>query len=42
LVDQWRNLHEGPEKLNLDVAAQRVQIARKTLDDYHLCLRRAR
>lgn len=38
----WRQLHEGEEKLNLDVAAQRVGIARKTLDDYHLQLRRAR
>ncbi|KRX08749.1 hypothetical protein PPERSA_08060 [Pseudocohnilembus persalinus] len=41
-VALWRELHEGPEKLNLDVAAQRVSIARKTLDDYHLQLRRAK
>lgn len=41
-VKQWRTLHDGEEKLNLDVAAQRVGIARKTLDDYHLQLRRAR
>ena len=42
LVEKWRNFHDGKEKLNLDVAANKVKIARKTLDDYHLCLRRAK
>ena len=42
LVERWRGYHDGKEKLNLDVAANKVKIARKTLDDYHLCLRRAK
>ena len=41
-VNTWRDLHEGPERLNLDEAASRIGIARKTLDDYHLCIRRAK
>ena len=42
LVEDWRDLHEGPERLKLDEAACRVGIARKTLDDYSLCIRRAK
>ena len=41
-VNIWRDLHEGSEKLNLDDAASRIGIPRKTLDDYHLCIRRAK
>ena len=41
-VNTWRDLHEGRERLNLDEAASRIGIARKTLDDYHLCIRRAK
>lgn len=48
-VREWRNLHEvGKQdqngqivKVNLEVAAAIVGISRKTLDDYHLQLRRA-
>jgi len=32
--------HES-KKLNLDVAANRLGVALKTLDEYHLCIRRA-
>jgi len=35
-VKCWRRLYEGKQKLNLDVAAERVDIARKSLDDYYI------
>ena len=38
-VGMWRNLFVSNEHMNLDIAAERVGISKKTLDDYLMQIR---